>query len=204
MIFDIACKSTFKAVSNIKSTFYGGYHMRLFVLSIICSAIFISGCASSQTPVKGVAGEIFEGTWESYPTGKIPLINKVIFLPDHRCRVSIIRNGKITYENYDNCSYKISHDSAIITVIDYPKKSDSNWQNSVSTSQITPINNGRLLDYRLLVTFIKYKDGKQKIIKAWKPYGKQAKTDKTPGGGHFILHRVTSLNDVFSKLHSKL
>ena len=176
--------------------------MRLFILSIICGAIFLSGCAFSQissTPVKGVSDEIFEGTWESYPTGKIPLINKVIFLPDHRCRVSIIRNGKITYENYDNCSYKISHDSAIVTTIDYSKKSSS-----VSTSQLTPIDNGRLLDYRLLVTSIKYKNGKQKIINAWKPYGKQAKTDKVPGGGHFILHRVTSLNDAFSKLHSKL
>jgi hypothetical protein len=179
-----------------------GNYMRLFILSIICGAIFLSGCASSQIPsmpVKGVSDQVFQGTWESYPTGKIQLIYKIIFLPDHRCRVSLIRNGKIIYENFNNCSYKLSLNSAIVTVSDYSQKA-----NSVGTSQVTPIDKGKLLDCRLLVTSIKYKDGKQKIIKTWKPYGKQAKTDKTPDGGHFILHRVTSLNDVFSKLHSKL
>lgn len=180
--------------------------MRLVTLIMICGAIFLAGCASqnSSIPMKGDINQMYEGTWESYPTGKTGLIYKIIFLSDYRCHISLISKGKIIYDNDDNCSYRLSHASAIVTDIDYPKKSDSNWRTSVDTTQITPIDNGRLLDCRLLLTTITYKNGKQKTIKAWRPYGEQTEADKTPGGGHFTLHRMTSLKDVFSRLLSKI
>jgi len=176
--------------------------MQKFFYIIIVLPLLISGCASqgASTPTD----QIYEGTWKSYPTGKTGLIYKIIFLPDYRCHISLIRNGKTIYDNGNNCSYRLSHASAIITVIDYPKKSDSDWRTSVETTQITPIDNGRLLDCRLLLTVITYKNGKQKTIKAWKPYGEKTEADKTPDGGHFTLHRMTSLKDVFLKLLSKI
>lgn len=180
--------------------------MRLFILCIICSAFLLSGCIPQKIPANQsrqnthqtsspVTDDVFQGTWECSPTGKLEVAIKIIFLPNHRCRIMISQKGKLLYDNY-NCTYKLTHISAIVTAIDSPNTKHS----SISINQITPISNGKLLDLRLLRTIWRDKTGKQITIKCWDPYGTPTNHGKTPDSGKYTLHRVTSLKDVFSRL----
>lgn len=181
--------------------------MRLCVFSIICSAFLFSGCVPQKIPANQMGqnahqissppatDDMFQGTWECYPTSKLEFVAKIIFLPDHRCRIMEAQKGKLLYDNY-NCTYKLTYTSAIVTVIDFPNTKHS----SISTNQITPIDNGKLLDLRLLRVIQRDKTGKQTIIKCWNPYGTPTNLNKVPDYGRYTLHRVTSLKDIFGKL----
>jgi len=178
-----------------------GNYMRLFILSIICGAIFLSGCASSQTPVKGVADEIFEGTWESYPTGKINVVIKFTFLPEHHCHLVIDNDAKKSaYDHFG--AYALTGNFATAKFIENPIKPHHHY--TISIDQITPIDQGKYLDLRLINTIHWDKDGKEISRKLWGTYGTKIPTNKTPDYGRYILHRVTSLKDIFSNLISKL
>jgi hypothetical protein len=178
--------------------------MRLFILSIICGAIFLSGCASSQissTPVKGVSNEMFEGTWESYPTGKLKVVVKFTFLPDGHCHLVLDNiNKKSAYDHFG--TYVVIDNSATAKFIENPRKPHHHY--TISIDQITPIDQGKYLDLRLINTIYWDKDGKEISHKLWGTYGTKIPTNKTPDYGRYQLHRVTSLKDIFSNLISKL
>lgn len=160
-----------------------GNYMRLFILSIICGAIFLSGCASSQipsTPVKGVSDEMFEGTWESNPTGKLKVVIKFTFLPNYNCHIVI--DNKYRKDGYDSYGiYSLSQGSVIATFVK---------NEFTSVDQLTPI--GKLFKLQLLRVIHKDKNGKL-VVKT-----------QFPTFGPYTLHQVTSIQNILSKVHSKL
>jgi len=177
--------------------------MQKYFYAIIVLSFLISGCASQSpsTPVKGITGQMYEGTWESYPTGKLKVVIKFTFLPDNQCHLVIDNSRKkAAHDKFGTCT--LSHNSAIVKFIEAPRKPHQHY--GISIDQITPIEQGKLLDLRVIQYIHWDKNGKKRIRKAWGMYGTQKTPYKTPDAGRYTLHRMPSLKDVFLKLLSKI
>jgi hypothetical protein len=167
---------------------------------MICGAIFLAGCDSSMS-ANGVTDQLYEGTWESYPTGKIKVVIKFTFLPNRQCHLVIDNNRKkAAYDKFG--TYTLSHNFAIAKFIEAPRKSHQHY--GIAINQITPIEQGNLLDFRCIQYIHWDKNGKKIVSKIWGMYGTQTTPYKTPDAGRYTLHRMTSLKDVFSRLLSKI
>lgn len=174
-----------------------------YLIIIICAALFLSGCAShvSSTSAKGVTDQVFEGTWQSKPTGKLKVVIKFTFLPDHHCHLVIDnKRQKSAYDHFG--TYTLIHNSATAKFIETHRKSHHHY--TISIDQITPIQQGKLLDFRYISYVHWDKNGKKLTHKVWGTYGTQTTPYKTPDAGRYTLHRVTSFKDIFSNLLSKL
>lgn len=155
--------------------------MRLFILGIVCSTFFLSGCSSQrpreQQPPSRLTREMFLGTWKSEPTGTAKVEMTIIFLRNYTCLITVRVNGKLTNDS-DIGKYTLTKNSARIHAKMVNVTVDQSNNYSLDTDEVKRINHGQALELRFLNTA--YFDAE----------GKWIRIDNPPNSGVYRLYRV--------------